>query len=114
MATLKLGVAAVLAVCALGGCSRDKLKPCDPSARYAAAESVPPVRIPDDLSPPNESDALRLPPENAITNRAAAGCLEAPPAFNTSGRGTAAPAGREPAAEALPEPAPGGDRDITN
>jgi hypothetical protein len=116
MRSLELGAAALLAVCVLAGCSRDKVRPCDVDGRYSAAESVPPVRIPDDLSPPNESDALRVPPETGAAGRTAPGCLETPPAFGTSGRGTGtAPPERPVGADAPPdEPPPGGDREISN
>ena len=57
--------------------------PCEPDARYSAARSAPPVQIPDDLSPPDESDALRLPPDSgdAGAQPTAGDCLEAPPSF---------------------------------
>lgn len=114
MKRFELGAAALIAVCALAGCSRDKVRPCDSDGRYVGAQSVPPVRIPDDLSPPNESDALRVPPETAAVSRSPTSCLETPPPFSTSGRGTAPPEGRAPGADAPAEPAPGGDREITN
>jgi len=114
MKRLELGAAALIAVCALAGCSRDKVRPCDSDGRYIGAQSVPPVRIPDDLSPPNESDALRVPPESTAANRSPTSCLETPPAFGTSGRGaSASPQGSAPA-DSPAEPAPGGDREISN
>jgi hypothetical protein len=40
------------------------------------------VQIPDDLSPPNEQDALRLPPLTVVSGPVVAGeCLETPPPF---------------------------------
>jgi hypothetical protein len=67
---------------AITGCSRQPTTPCEPDARYSTARSVPPVQIPDDLSPPNENDALRLPPVAVAPGSATAGeCLEAPPSF---------------------------------
>jgi hypothetical protein len=108
----------LVAVCA---CSRNETVDCEPTDRYAAAQSVAPVQIPDDLSPPDESDALRLPPVVASSgNRASGGCLEAPPPFFSTGRpgidpppnnnAEAAPASEAPANA----PAPGGDREIDN
>jgi hypothetical protein len=112
-------LAAVLAACALAACSRETTLSCDASERYAGAGSTPPVRIPDDLSPPDESDALQLPPEATETSARAA-CLESPPAFYDGGAagrgpGTArAPGGAAaPAPPASPEP-PAGDREITD
>lgn len=67
---------------AAAGCSRMETGPCEPDARYSTARSAPPVQIPDDLSPPDESDALRLPPDAADGDSVTAGdCLEAPPSF---------------------------------
>jgi hypothetical protein len=54
------------------------------------------VQIPDDLSPPNESDALRLPPVAVVSGPIVAGaCLEAPPPFSGESRPVAAAAGAE-------------------
>jgi hypothetical protein len=40
------------------------------------------VQIPDDLSPPNESDALRLPPDPGVSGTPTSGpCLQNPPSF---------------------------------
>ena len=56
--------------------------PCEPDARYSTARSARPVQIPDDLSPPDESDALRLPPDSSAGGTVTAGdCLESPPSF---------------------------------
>lgn len=106
----------LVAVC---GCSRNQTADCEPTARYATARSVAPVQIPDDLSPPDESDALRLPPVVASSAESASGgCLEAPPPFFSTGRPGIDPppsddAEAAPQADA-PAPAPGGDREIDN
>jgi hypothetical protein len=82
---------------ALHGCSKDHTLACEPTDRYALATSTGPVQIPDDLSPPDESDSLRLPPVEAVKPTTGA-CLEAPPGFYAGGAvggargGTAAPA----------------------
>jgi hypothetical protein len=40
------------------------------------------VQIPDDLSPPDESDAIRLPSDvGSVSSITAGECLEAPPPF---------------------------------
>ena len=110
-------VSCVLAATVAAACSRQPTAKCEPSARYATARSAPPVQIPDDLSPPSESDALRLPPDVA-PNRAPQSqeCLETPPAFSDNVR-----LGRRSAEQAeTPEPAPStepaadGDRAIDN
>jgi hypothetical protein len=73
---------AIVGLAAVAGCSRQQTTPCEPEARYATARSAPPVQIPDDLSPPNEADALRLPPDLSGAPTIVAGeCLEAPPSF---------------------------------
>jgi len=94
---------------AVTGCSREEELVCEPDARYSTAQSVQPVQIPDDLSPPDESDAIRLPPD-VTANRSAPTqpCLETPPSFfgdqrpGRSGR----PASAEPAPGEGPEAGP--------
>jgi hypothetical protein len=87
---------------ALAGCSRQPTVDCEPTERYSTARSVSPVQIPDDLSPPDESDALRLPPATGVAaENSRAGCLEAPPAFS---RGT-----RPERAPTTPDQAPASD-----
>ena len=77
----------VLAVVCLGctflvGCHRSNTSGCEDTRRYAKAVSASPVQIPDDLTPPAETDALRLPPV-IVSNRAPTQpCLEDPPAFS--------------------------------
>jgi hypothetical protein len=67
----------------VSGCSRQATTNCAPKERYSTARSAPPVQIPDDLSPPNESDALRLPPDPGAEVPATGGeCLESPPPFS--------------------------------
>jgi hypothetical protein len=72
----------IVGIAAVTGCSRQPTAPCEPEARYSTARSVPPVQIPDDLSPPDESDAIRLPADVAPVASITAGeCLEEPPPF---------------------------------
>jgi uncharacterized lipoprotein len=73
----------VAAFVALGlcGCSREQSLNCESSERYASARSVPPVRVPEGLTVPNETDSLRLPPEPVVQGNTAEGCLESPPDF---------------------------------
>ena len=94
------------------GCSRQETTNCGPSPRYTTARSAPPVQIPDDLSPPNEADALRLPPDAVVTTQRRDGaCLESPPAFSRDVRsGSRAQSGdeaRAPAESAEPPADPG-------
>jgi len=77
----------LLGLAALCGCSRERTVDCEPTERYSTARSVTPVQIPDDLSPPNETDALRLPPvAPAPRDGSSEACLEVPPAFFGGGR----------------------------
>lgn len=112
----------IVALAAIVGCSRQATDPCEPEARYATARSAQPVQVPDDLSPPNESDALRLPPGVGVGEATVAGeCLEAPPSFFGESRpfrrGDEA-ADREQERNDAPEPEPApssdGDRVIDN
>ncbi len=86
----------------LAGCSRGTSLNCEPTERYTAARSVQPIQIPDDLTPPAEEQALRLPPDAAANPRPQSqACLESPPSFYGDGRPTRT--GRPP--EAAPQPA---------
>jgi hypothetical protein len=70
-----------LALCA--SCSREPTKSCESSARYSTARSAPPVQIPGDLSPPDEGQAVRVPPDMGTSaERPTEECLEAPPTFS--------------------------------
>ena len=107
--------------CTLAACSGQKELSCEDPARYAEASSSPPVQIPDDLSPPNETDALRLPPDAAADPRVQTQpCLESPPAFfgegraNRTGRPEAAETPAEPDATSEAESTPAEERVIEN
>jgi len=77
----------IVALTAIAGCHRNQTLPCQPEARYSGARSAPPVQIPDDLSPPDESDAIRLPADLAPVGSITAGeCLENPPPFSGDSR----------------------------
>jgi hypothetical protein len=121
--------AVVVAASLLAACSHNRGTQCGEDPRYTRAQTAPPVRIPDDLSPPDETDSLRLPaatqPAGGATASAAAErCLETPPKFGEAGAGRArsaqpaarpaAPAAPAPGDPAAPPPAPGGDREIDN
>jgi hypothetical protein len=72
----------------LGGCSGSFALRCEDPARYTDSGEIPPVRIPDDLSPPDESQSLRIPApvEGDVEQLASRGpCLESPPDFYEAG-----------------------------
>jgi hypothetical protein len=134
---LRLGAASV-AIAAFSGlcaCSHDHSVACEPTTRYATAATAAPVRIPDDLNPPDETDSLKLPPAASSAAAKTKPCLESPPGYYTEGAPapsrTGAAAGRAPAGAPRPaaappapspappapasEPAPAGsDREINN
>ncbi len=79
---------AILATWSLGGCSGDIGLRCEDPARYTGSGEVPPVRIPDDLNPPDQSQSLRIPAplEGDVEQLEARGpCLESPPDFYEAG-----------------------------
>jgi uncharacterized lipoprotein len=78
----------LLAVLAFAGCSHDAAVQCESPERYASSQSVPPVRVPDDLSVPDETDALRIPdPFPPASLPSDQPCLETPPDFGEGGLG---------------------------
>lgn len=120
-APFRTALAAAALACVISGCGGERgTVGCEATDRYAAATSAPPVRIPDDLSPPDETDSLRLPPESGSTTPPSRPCLESPPGFFAEGApggsrlGDSAPpaAGATPAPE--PEPVDDPDRRIEN
>jgi translation initiation factor IF-2 len=77
--------AALLIFSELCACSHGNAVACEPTSRYAAASTAGPVRIPDDLNPPDETDSLRLPPDTGRTAPPSKACLETPPGFYADG-----------------------------
>jgi uncharacterized lipoprotein len=76
---------ALVFVCAasavLAGCSGEDELRCDDTSRYATSVSVPPLRIPDDLTVPDESDSLLIPVPDSAETGVATECLETPPSY---------------------------------
>ena len=95
-----VAVAIVLVAC-ICGCSRNAGLRCENQARYDGAEEVAPLTIPDDLDPPSQAEALRIPttdestvasesqasgdPREAGAEGDTAACTEAPPDFFQEG-----------------------------
>jgi hypothetical protein len=106
---------ALAVLSALGGCSHGDGVLCEATARYAAARSVQPIQIPDDLSPPQEEQALRLPPNPPDAKPLTQPCIESPPSFYGEGRPTRTgrPADTAPAPDAA-APAENPERVIGN
>jgi uncharacterized lipoprotein len=74
----------LLIVAALGlivACSGESELRCDDATRYATSVSVPPLRVPDDLTVPDESDSLLIPDPPPAEASVATECLETPPSY---------------------------------
>jgi uncharacterized lipoprotein len=77
-------VAMLLASVALAGCATTACEPAD----YVGATSVPPMRVPDNLDPPDQTRALRIPDvqgERTARRTSDGRCLEAPPDYFSEG-----------------------------
>jgi len=73
------------AAATVAGCSRDRELLCAGDARYQTAESAGQLRIPDDLSVPDETESLRIPADvipRAAVDQNPDSCLESSPAFS--------------------------------
>ncbi len=95
--SLRIVVAIVLAIW-LSGCSRNSGLRCENQERYSGAGEVAPLRIPDDLDPPDQTEALRIPgtPNTGVAQETGnagevdgaadvASCTESPPEFFEAG-----------------------------
>lgn len=82
--TVGLMVLPIPLLLALGGCFGGGGPRCDDTERYANSDSIAPLRIPDDLTVPDESETLLIPGSSGFGERDEApvqGCLESPPSF---------------------------------
>ncbi len=79
---LLLGLAVALV---MAGCGRRFAARCEDPAVYSGSQEIPPVRVPGDLSIPDETDALRIPQSGQLGSAQPAvsrgPCLESPPDF---------------------------------
>lgn len=108
----KAWLATLVVAVTLTGCSREKALTCESGDRYAAARSTQPIQIPDDLTPPAEDEALRLPPETGNPRAPSQPCLESPPSFYGEGRPSRTGRPPDPAAQpAAPADGPGQPED---
>jgi uncharacterized lipoprotein len=86
---IRTALLAVLLCGVLAGCRGERGVRCEDSERYSSAQEVPPVRVPDDLSVPDEQQALRIPPAPGAVARPAlpsqGSCLEQPPEYFENG-----------------------------
>ena len=77
-------VASALVFC-VGGCSRNSGLRCENQARYGGAQEVAPLVIPDDLDPPAEVEALRIPQTGSTAAASEPGASEAPQEASADG-----------------------------
>ncbi len=79
-------IASMLIILGLGACSSETELRCGNHSDYREAASTGTLRIPDDLSVPDESDSLSIPGALPATPEIteAATCLEESPAFSGS------------------------------
>jgi uncharacterized lipoprotein len=78
---VRLALISVCVVAAVAGCSHEDELKCDDPTRYATSTSVPPIRVPDDLTVPDESDSLLIPDPTPAESSAPTECLETPPSY---------------------------------
>jgi len=72
----------------LSGCSRDAGLRCEDQERYLGSVEIAPLEVPDDLDPPDESEALRVPrvtDTGEATGPDYGPCTESPPEFFEEG-----------------------------
>ncbi len=71
------------AVVLLSACSREEGLRCESPERYGSSITTPPLSVPDDLTPPDEADVLRVPegPVSQTGQPEGQPCLETPPEF---------------------------------
>ena len=82
MSRIAILTVVVIAVTLAAGCGRRGELRCEDPDRYSTSDSIPPVRVPEDLSLPDETESLVIPPGARSTRSVSDGeCLEAPPDF---------------------------------
>ncbi len=79
-------VALLVAASLMAACGATR---CEKPERYAGSGELPPVRVPDDLTPPDESGSLRIPQVGTGQERRPVvrkgPCLESPPDYFEGG-----------------------------
>jgi uncharacterized lipoprotein len=77
-----IGVMAALIL--IAGCAGERGLGCGDAERYANSRSDAPLRVPDDLSLPDETDSLSVPSARGRNSTPSENgrCLETPPPFS--------------------------------
>lgn len=82
MSRIAILAAVVLAASLVASCGRRGEVRCEDPDRYATSDSIPPVRVPEDLSLPTDTESLVIPPGARSSQAISEGeCLESPPDF---------------------------------
>lgn len=87
MTRLRIGLTTAAWLCvtaALSGCGARGLEgKCADAGTYDDARSVAPIRVPGELTPPDESEALRIPGAGPAAGapQTVGRCLETPPEY---------------------------------
>jgi uncharacterized lipoprotein len=77
---IRTAALAVFLAALLSGCG-GRLA-CENPDRYAGSLSIPPVQVPEDPTPPDETQSLAIPPAPERDVSASPGqCLESPPSY---------------------------------
>ena len=86
-AVTKLALLVVTLPLVAGCFGRFNVASCEPAELYENASNAAPVQVPDDLTPPDESRALKIPPVPSDTQQVAkrGDCLESPPEYFEGG-----------------------------
>lgn len=83
-------VAVALAAALTAACSHGEKLRCESNERYASSRTVPPLRIPEGLTVPDETDVLRIPDPSGAEPELSdqdLGCIESPPDFDSGSAG---------------------------
>jgi uncharacterized lipoprotein len=86
---IRAGLITLAVIAVATGCTGAYGQRCEDPERYAGSVEVPPVRVPGDLSVPDESDALQIPrvgqPDETESATRPGPCLESPPDYFETG-----------------------------
>jgi uncharacterized lipoprotein len=80
-------IVSLAALLGLGACGNSSEVICGRDTKYLDATSAATLRIPDDLSVPDESEGLTIPggaPAGSVAGEADSDCLQESPAFSTA------------------------------
>jgi uncharacterized lipoprotein len=77
----RLILTAAVATLLLAGCSRGEAVRCPGGTAYLDAGSAEALRVPDDLTVPEETDALRVPGQMPAPDDPSVECLQYSPAY---------------------------------